>query len=130
LKGILTVKENEMFTLTRTFCETIILNTEDCQDWLPSSKRWEIEIEVHGSIDPGEPQTWNNPGTPETIQVYGLEVKSATVYDFEGQGFAEIGPRQIEWIDARINRAYWFGIMPEGYLEELVQEATAFESVS
>ena len=110
-------------TLSHTFQETIYLSSDDGD--FPASKRWEIEVLVSGCLEPGEERTWDNPGLPPSIDVWGLQVISATCYGWDNKFWWSAQGDALDWIDGYINHRYWFGEIAEGIVEMKVSLAMA-----
>jgi len=75
-------------------------------------KEIELTVECYGTLDPPDEMVGYRP-LPE---IDGLEVVEVTI---DG---VEFPPHLVDWVDSELNRRYWYGIIPEGYLENLVLE--------
>ena len=100
-----------------TFQETVYLQSP--LDF-PASKDWELEILCFGSITPEEKPSWDNPGSPREVSIDGLQVVSAYCMDYDLVGHTELEGHLLDWLDSEVNRAYWYGRIPEGLLEDRV----------
>ena len=86
-----------MFTLVRSFVETIYLEPQG------SHNQWEIDVELHGTITPEEPRTWNDPAIPAEVDIEGLVVTGARI-----EGLEIDSETVLHWLDREVNFRYWW----------------------
>lgn len=92
----------------RTFAETLYYTIQG------SYHAFELTVDVHGSLDPPDDTVGYRP-LPE---IDGLTV-TAIMRLIDGTYFP---PHLVDWIDSEFNRAYWYGEIREGELEEAIIE--------
>lgn len=77
-----------------------------------------LEIEIHYEADPGEPRTWDYPGSPAHIVLYGVTVKS-----YENEDFGILRRNRPDWFELLDEIAFAAVMDEEEYFTQMIGEA-------